>query len=71
MLMTDPQARSARSLASPNSSSGRVFVADICVSTTLKALDAFAKRTLDYPRQPDDGKTSEDDETSDYTHCQQ
>lgn len=42
---------------------GLVFVAGIYVSTTLKALDAFAKRTLGYPRQRSDRDASQDDDT--------
>ena len=63
MPMTDPQARSTRSFTSPNSSSKQVFVAGIYVSTTLKALDAFVKRTLGYPGQRDDGEVSRGDDT--------
>jgi hypothetical protein len=51
MLMTNPHARSTRSLTSPNSLSGQVFFADIYVSMTLKALEGFVKRTLGYPGQ--------------------
>ena len=40
-----------------------MFVADIYVSTTLKALDAFAKHTLGYSGQRDDREASQDDET--------
>ena len=43
--------------------SGLVFVAGIYVSTTLKALDAFAKRTLGYPGGQADQEASQDDET--------
>ena len=42
---------------------GLVFVAGIYVSTTLKALDAFAKRTLGYPRQRDNRGVGQDDDT--------
>jgi len=42
---------------------GLVFVAGIYVSTTLKALDGFAKRTLGYPGQRDDREASQDDDT--------
>jgi hypothetical protein len=43
--------------------SGLVFVAGIYVSTTLKALDAFAKRTLGYPGKQGEQEASQDDET--------
>ncbi|TQQ83594.1 hypothetical protein EGH24_02030 [Halonotius terrestris] len=39
---------------------GLVFVAGIYVSTTLKALDAFAKRTLGYPGSHAEREASED-----------
>jgi hypothetical protein len=42
---------------------GLVFVAGIYVSTTLKALDAFAKRTLGYHGRRDDGEASQDGDT--------
>lgn len=42
---------------------GLVFVAGIYVSTTLKALDAFAKRTLGYPGRRADQEASRSDET--------
>ena len=42
---------------------GLVFVAGIYVSTTLKALDAFAKRTLGYPGTQADRDASQDDNT--------
>ena len=42
---------------------GLVFVAGIYVSTTLKALDGFAKRTLGYPGTQADREASQDDET--------
>jgi len=41
---------------------GLVFVAGIYVSTTLKALDAFAKRTLGYPGNQGDREASQDDD---------
>ena len=41
---------------------GLVFVAGIYVSTTLKALDGFAKRTLGYPGNQADREASQDDE---------
>ena len=43
--------------------SGLVFVAGIYVSTTLKALDAFAKRTLGYPGKQGGEEASQDDDT--------
>jgi len=42
---------------------GLVFVAGIYVSTTLKALDAFAKRTLGYPGNHTDRESSPGDDT--------
>ena len=42
---------------------GLVFVAGIYVSTTLKALDAFAKRTLGYHGTQADRNASQDDNT--------
>jgi hypothetical protein len=39
-----------------------VFVAGIYVSTTLKALDAFAKRTLGYPGNQGDREASQADD---------
>ena len=42
---------------------GLVFVAGIYVSTTLKALDAFAKRTLGYPGERGNRNSSQDDDT--------
>ena len=41
---------------------GLVFVAGIYVSTTLKALDAFAKRTLGYPGSQADRDESQGDD---------
>ncbi len=42
---------------------GLVFVAGIYVSTTLKALDAFAKRTLGYPGSQADRDESQGENT--------
>ncbi|RJX48920.1 hypothetical protein [Halonotius pteroides] len=42
---------------------GLVFVAGIYVSTTLKALDAFAKRTLGYPGSQADRDESQGEDT--------
>jgi len=42
---------------------GLVFVAGIYVSTTLKALDGFAKRTLGYPGEQVDRDESQGDDT--------
>jgi len=42
---------------------GLVFVAGIYVSTTLKALDAFAKRTLGYPGSQADREASRGENT--------
>lgn len=42
---------------------GLVFVAGIYVSPTLKALDAFAKRTLGYPGTQADRDAPQDDDT--------
>ncbi|ERH07185.1 MAG: hypothetical protein J07HN4v3_02822 [Halonotius sp. J07HN4] len=42
---------------------GLVFVAGIYVSTTLKALDAFAKRTLGYPGNQADREASQGEDT--------
>jgi len=40
-----------------------LFVAGIYVSTTLKALDAFAKRTLGYPGSQADRDESQGEDT--------
>ena len=42
---------------------GLLFVAGIYVSTTLKALDAFAKRTLGYPGSQADRDESQGEDT--------
>ena len=43
--------------------SGLVFVAGIYVSTTLKALDGFAKRTLGYPGKQESQERPQGDDT--------